>query len=247
MDVQAESGVPSAVREALARNLAAVRARMSAALARAGRPQGACRLVAVTKTVAPAVAVALAALGVEEIGENRVQDLVKKRAALAASGLAPRLHMIGHLQRNKVKQVIEAGAYLHALDSERLALAIEAAHPAGRPLPALVEVNVSGEASKGGLPPEELEPFLARRHAAGRIAPAGLMTMAPLADAGDRARPHVARLRALRDALAPRFPGLSELSMGMTQDFEAGIAEGATFVRIGRALFEGIALPGEAG
>lgn len=229
------------VEAVLARNLGEVRERMARAEARAGRASGAPRLVAVTKSVSAEVAAALVRLGASELGENRVQDLERKREALRARGIEPSFHMIGHLQRNKVKAVLGTGAFLHALDSERLAAAIEdALPPEAVPREAFVEVNVAREPQKGGLAPEELEDFLVRRAARGRIAPVGLMTVAPEADAGDRARPHFQRLRELGEGLRLRFPGLRELSMGMTQDFEAAIEEGATVVRIGRALFEGL-------
>jgi pyridoxal phosphate enzyme (YggS family) len=253
MDLQADQ-----LRAALARSLAGVRERIARAAEGAGRGAGEVRLVAVTKTVPAEVAAALVALGVQDLGENRVQDLVEKQAALRRAGAPARFHMIGHLQRNKARAALDAGAFLHALDGERLAEAVEdeiekqhgrgatgagpgaAAACMPAPLDCFVEVNVSGEASKGGLAPAEVEAFLARREARRLLRPTGLMTMAPLADAGDRARPHFARLRALRDALRMRFPALAALSMGMTQDFEAAIAEGATHVRIGSALFEGL-------
>jgi pyridoxal phosphate enzyme (YggS family) len=224
----------------LARNLAAVRDRIARAEARAGRAPGGTRLVAVTKSVPAEVAAALVRLGARELGENRVQDLAGKLEALRACGVDARFHMIGHLQRNKVKAVLKTGAFLHAIDSERLAEALEAALPEGPPRPCFVEVNVSGEPQKGGLAPEDLAPFLERRAARGRLAPAGLMTMAPLDAPGERARPCFARLRGLREELAARFPALVDLSMGMTQDFEAAVEEGASVVRVGRALFEGL-------
>lgn len=227
---------------ALARNLALVRDRIAAAEARAARPAGSVRLVAVTKTVGPDLALSLVRLGQRELGENRVQDLLEKMEAIAGA----RFHMIGHLQRNKAKAFLRSGAFLHALDSERLARALEDLLEKGeaparpRPLPCYVEVNVSGEASKGGLVPGEVPDFLARRRARGLLRPEGLMTIAPQAQAGERARPHFAALRALRDDLARAYPELCDLSMGMTQDFEAAIAEGATVVRIGSALFGGL-------
>jgi pyridoxal phosphate enzyme (YggS family) len=233
----------AALRATLARNLARVRERMAEAAARAGRDRAEARLVAVTKAVPAPVAVALAALGQEDLGENRVQDLLEKQAALASAGLAPRLHMIGHLQRNKARAVVGTGALLQSLDSERLAEALEALleKTGAAPFPALAEVNIAREPQKGGVAEEEVEAFLARRAAHGRIAVQGLMCMAPEAEAGERARPFFARLRALRDRLRPAFPALAELSMGMSQDFEAAIGEGATIVRVGRALFEGLA------
>jgi pyridoxal phosphate enzyme (YggS family) len=226
-----------ALSRTLARNLAAVRERIARAEARAGRPPGSCRLIAVTKTVGADEIAALFSLGQKDFGENRVQDLVAKKQALASRGLAgaegPRFHMIGHLQRNKVGRFLRSGAALHALDSERLAEAIERAlEGASAPLEAFVEVNVSGESSKGGLAPADLPEFLARRRARGRIAPRGLMTMAPLDAPGDRARPFFRALRELAEKA-----GLCELSMGMTQDFEVAVEEGATVVRIGSALF----------
>ena len=242
MDRQVVEQQDPGLRAALGRNLSRVRERMARAVARAGGNAREPLLLAVTKSVGAPVAVALAALGQRDLAENRVADLAAKQAALTSAGLSPALHLIGHLQRNKARAFLKTGALLQSLDSERLAEELEAIleKRGAAPIPALAEVNIAREPQKGGLSEEELPDFLARRKDRGRVAVRGLMCMAPEADAGERSRPHFARLRALRDRLRGAFPDLLELSMGMSQDYEAGIAEGSTIVRIGRALFEGL-------
>lgn len=226
--------------ESLSANVERVRERIAAAAGRSGRPPGAVRLVAVTKSVGAAVAAELVRLGVGDLGENRVDALARKQEALAAEGLRPRWHMIGHLQRNKVKPFLATGALLHSMDGDRLADALAERAPGGAPLPVLLEVNVSGEASKGGFPPDAVAPALERLEAAGRLAPRGLMTMAPISEDPEAARPLFRALRELRDRLRARHADLAELSMGMSQDYEVAVEEGATLVRVGTALFEGL-------
>jgi pyridoxal phosphate enzyme (YggS family) len=232
---------------ALAENLASVAGRIARATARSGRPAGACRLVAVTKSVGAELARALLDLGARDIAENRVDGLVKKREALGPRAAEVAWHMIGHLQRNKAKRFLETGAFLHSLESVELAevlaerLAKDARRPPGDgPLRLLVEVNVAGEAQKDGVSPGALGDFLARVRALGRLEVAGLMCMAPFDAPGEKARPVFRELRALRDRHREHHPELVELSMGMSQDFEVAIEEGATLVRVGGALFEGI-------
>ena len=223
--------------EIIRRNLERVRARMASAAARAGRAPEGITLVAVTKSVGPEEARVLYELGVRDFGENRVQELLRKREALA--GLEIRWHLIGHLQTNKVRKVAGATELLHSLDSLRLAEAVgKAAAARGGVLSCLVEVNVSGEASKAGVSPGELGSLLeaARRMPGLRLT--GLMTMAPLAAEAESSRTVFRRLRELRDEAGPFEGGAGRLSMGMTQDFETAIEEGADWVRIGTALFE---------
>jgi hypothetical protein len=218
----------TAVRDTLAANLQRVEARLAAACARAGRPRAAVTLVAVTKTVPVEVAAELAALGVRDLGENRPQELWRKAEALKDV----RWHLIGHLQRNKVERTLPLVHRIHSVDSLRLLEAIDAAGPAE----VLLEFNCSGEASKGGFAPSEA-PVL--RDALPRLKQArvvGLMTMAALEDDPERCRPTFQALRRLRDELGP----LPELSMGMSNDFEVAVEEGATLIRIGTALFEGL-------
>lgn len=228
----------------LARNLERVRARIAAAAQRAGRAAGEVRLVAVTKSVDAVMLPLFCAAGLQDLGENRVQQLVARAAALPP-GLAPRWHMIGHLQRNKVRALLPHCQYVHSVDSLRLAEELSsAAGRLGLRVEALLEVNVSGEQAKYGAAPEEAPRLLAAAAALPQVTWRGLMTMAPYTDDPQAARPHFARLRALRDELiragaAP--PECRELSMGMSGDFEVAIEEGATIVRIGSDLCAGLA------
>jgi hypothetical protein len=227
----------------LRQNLDRVRERMGAACARAGRAPEGVLLVAVTKTVGPRVADALIELGVSDIGENRVQDALAKAAQVRLAG-AVRWHMIGHLQRNKVKPALGLFEMVHSVDSVRLAEEIDrVAASRGRAVSALLEVNVSGEASKYGLRPDEVAEAARQIGGLGHVALEGLMTMAPLGAPEREVRGVFAGLRELSQKLAALgLPGvhMKHLSMGMTQDFEIAIEEGATMVRVGSALFEGI-------
>lgn len=234
-----ESGMD---REKLAANYAAVMDRANAAAERAGRLPGSWRLVAVTKTVDAETARAICGLRPSDLGENRVQDLVEKAVALAGSEI--RWHLIGHLQTNKVKKVVGAVSLIHSVDSLRLAEEIErVAAGKGLAQEVLLEVNVSGEESKFGLGPGEVAELAAAIADMEHVKLVGLMTMAPIVDDPEKTRPVFAGLRELADAVAAnglfaRMP--YELSMGMTQDFEVAIEEGATLVRVGSALFEGV-------
>jgi hypothetical protein len=221
-------------------NLATVRGRMADAARRSGRAPDAVRLVAVTKTVGVATVRSLVEAGQADIGENRAQEIRDRARELA--GEAVRWHMIGHLQRNKVKYVVPACAMIHSVDSGRVAEAISSRGEAeGVRARCLLEVNVSGEEAKYGASSAEA-PALARAVAAmPGVDLAGLMTMAPFVEDAETVRPVFAALR----ELAARINGegglpapLGELSMGMTQDYEVAIEEGATLVRVGTALFE---------
>jgi hypothetical protein len=238
-------------------NLAAVRERMAAACARARRAPAEVRLVAVTKYAGPAVIRALLAAGVRELGESRVQVL-SARVALLGSGAAPldaapmdeapRWHFIGHLQRNKVKYLLPRVRLVHSLDSVELAAELDRhAQRHEVRVEALLEVNVAGEASKFGLTPAQAPALLDLLAEFPRVRVCGLMTMAPLVGDAEASRPHFAALRALLTELHARgsLPQESRhLSMGMTQDYPVAIEEGATLVRVGSALFDG--LPAEA-
>jgi PLP dependent protein len=224
----------------LARNLEAVRSRIDRACTRARREPSEVTLVAVTKGVGADETLELARLDVRDLGENRADALEGKRAALARSGLELRWHMIGHLQTNKVRRVLPHVDVLHSLDRDSLAetLSREVERSGRAPLSAFVQVNVSGERSKGGVAPRELPALLDLCRASPRLAVCGLMTMAPLADDAEASRPCFRRLRELRDEV--RSLGYREvlgLSMGMSQDFEIAIEEGATHVRVGSLLF----------
>lgn len=232
----------TAISSRLAENLERIRARVTAACERAGRSSAEVTVVAVTKYAELEWVRALVELGVTELGESRPQQLIARAAALP-----PDLHwhMIGHLQRNKVDLLLPAVSRIHSVDSIRLLEAIqrEAAKQGLRPK-VLLEVNVSGEQSKDGFNPTELISEWDRIISFDRIAIDGLMTMAPLDDDIEKARPVFRTLRELRDRLRAAshtsIP-LPHLSMGMSGDFEVGIEEGATLVRIGSGLFEGLA------
>mgnify|MGYP002623327614 CR=1 FL=1 len=221
-------------------SVAAVRRRIASAAARAGRDAAEVRLVAVTKYVGPDVIAALAAAGVPDVGENRTGPLLEKRAAL---GAALTWHMIGHLQRNKVRRALPAVDVLHAGDSLRLLRALDdEVERAGRaPLPVLVQVNAGGEASKGGFAPDATAAAVAEARSLRHLRLRGLMTMAPEVDDPEDVRPVFRILRELRDELASRgYLDGRELSMGMSGDFEIAVEEGATMVRIGRVLYGGV-------
>jgi PLP dependent protein len=217
--------------------LAAVTERLAAACRRAGREPGAVALVAVTKGRSPDEVRALLDAGQRVLAENRVQDwraLVDALGDDVPTAPPPRWHLIGHLQRNKVR-FCRPFDLIHSLDSARLARALDeegAKHE--HVFRALVQVNVSGEASKYGVAPADLAALLDQVAALEHVRVEGLMTMAPFDPDPERARPVFAALR----SLAQRH-GLRELSMGMSGDFEVAVEEGATLVRIGSALFEG--------
>jgi len=226
--------------EALRRSLAEVRARLRAAAGRAGRDPDEVTLVAVSKTHPPeAVRVAYEA-GQRVFGENYGQELRDKAAALAALGDL-QWHFIGPLQRNKVKYVVGTAAMLQSVDSVELLDELQRrAEARGVDLPCLVEVNLAGEQSKSGVPRDEIAPLLDAFASRPRLRCLGLMTMPPFVDDAEESRPHFRALRELRAALAatPRAGvDLRHLSMGMTQDFEVAIEEGATIVRVGTAIF----------
>ncbi len=226
----------------IAANLASVHERIAEAARRAGRAPDAVRLVGVTKYVEPPVARLLVEAGCRLLGESRPQQLWRKAEIL--QDLPAKWHLIGHLQRNKVARTVPLVEMIESADSPRLLEAIDGAGAAiGRRVPVLIEVNVSGEEAKTGLPVEQIEPLLEAASAWPHVEIRGLMGMASLEGGPEAARRDFAALRALRDRLRPDCPGrvsMDELSMGMSGDFEAAIEEGATIVRVGSALFEGI-------
>ena len=226
----------------IAENQRQVRERIDAAAVLSGRTGADIQLVAVTKYVGPAEIRAVVAAGCTELGESRPQQLWERAAALA--DLPVRWHFIGHLQRNKVRRTLPLAALIHSVDSPRLAEAIEeSAAELSLHVPVLLELNVSGEAAKGGFEPEEIERALPRLAGLSHLEIRGLMCMAALEGGLDIARRNFADLRLLRDRLRASCPeniGLDELSMGMSGDYEVAIEEGATIVRVGSALFEGI-------
>jgi pyridoxal phosphate enzyme (YggS family) len=225
-------------RQRIADNLAAVEERLCAACRRAGRERSEVTLVAVTKTVAVEIAALLPELGVHHLGESRPQELWRKAATIAGV----RWHFVGHLQRNKIERTLPLIAHIHSVDSLRLLDALEeACRQASRTLPALLEVNASREASKHGFAPDEVPGLAARLAKLKYVRIEGLMTMAAYEEDQERTRPTFAALRTLRDRLAAELGRpLPHLSMGMSNDFEIAVEEGATLVRLGTVLFEGI-------
>jgi pyridoxal phosphate enzyme (YggS family) len=227
-------------RAALSERWHAVNERIAAACARAGRDRGEVTLVAVTKTVSAEMAALLVELGAVHLGENRPQELWHK-AGVVGGAL---WHLIGHLQRNKVERTLPLAHLIHSVDSLRLLAAVEdEAVRQERTVDVLLQVNASREASKQGFAPEEV-PALAPRIAALRwVRVRGLMTMAAFEDEPQRCRPTFADLRKLRDRLRGEWGAacpLPHLSMGMSNDFEVAVEEGATLVRVGTALLEGV-------
>ena len=221
----------------IADNLRSVRERLAAACERAGRSPDEVTIVGVSKTFPPPLVIEACRAGLTDIGESRVQEGAAKIPKVEALGSRPRWHLVGHLQTNKVKTALGLFDIIHSVDSLRLAEFISRqvtslpVQKAGT-LPVLLEINVAVEASKFGLRPEETGPTLEQIARLPGLAAQGLMTVAPLVDDPEEVRPVFRELRRLRDAL-----GLRDLSMGMTDDFEVAIEEGATIVRIGRAIF----------
>ena len=211
-----------------------VQARVGAAAYKAGRDASSIRLVLASKTQPSEAIRAAANAGARDFGENYVQEAIAKRAEL--SDLTEiRWHLIGHLQTNKAKVAASGFALIHSVDSVRLAEALARAQPSPR-VHALIEVNLGGEASKTGVAPDGVAAILDA--ARDKLEIDGLMTIPPPAASAEAARPFFAQLRELRDRLATQSGyALSELSMGMSDDFEVAVEEGATIVRIGRAVF----------
>jgi hypothetical protein len=221
----------------IAANLAAVRRRIEAAARRAGRDPAAVRLIGVGKTVpAPRVREAVEA-GLMDLGENRVQE-ARDKAGLLPAGV--RWHLVGHLQGNKAGHAARLFAVVHSIDSvEILRRLDQAAARAGRSIEGLVQVDLAGEPTKHGAPPETLDGILAAAADCAAVAVKGLMILPPYDPDPERSRPYFRRLRGMLQDAARRHPRLAllELSMGMSEDFEVAIEEGATLVRVGRALF----------
>ena len=220
-------------------NIARVRQTIAEAAVRAGRDPSEVKLVAVSKTKSAEEVAEAAACGLQRFGENRVQEAAAKIPRVRELVASPlEWHLVGTLQRNKVKSALPLFAILQSVDSLRLAEAIDR-QADGAPVPILLEVYLGDDPSRPGFRPGELTGALPRLAALPGLDFRGLMTVAPLGldEAGNRAV--FAGLRELRDRLIAGQPGLAlpELSMGMTDDYEQAIAEGATIVRIGRAIF----------
>lgn len=229
-------------------NLAAVRDRIARACARVGRSPAEVTLVAVSKLQPFAAIVAAYEAGQRDFGENRLEELWPKVTEAQRSGLHEiRWHLIGTIQSRKSSQAVGPFQLIHSVDRMKLASRLSRdAQDAGQVMAVLLEVNVSGEASKHGFTPDEVERQAPELAALPGLRICGLMTMAPLVEDAEQTRPVFRGLRELRDRLMtqPYAHGWTELSMGMTNDFEVAIEEGATLVRIGSAIF-GPRDPGE--
>ena len=220
--------------EEIARRLGEVRDRIASATLRAGRPQDAIRLVLASKTQPPEAIRAAYQAGARHFGENYVQEGASKRAELHDLRDTT-WHLIGHLQTNKTRLATRTFEIIQTVDSARLADAIAHAQPTP-PMRVLIEVNLGGEPNKSGAGAGDVESLIDA--ARSKVEILGLMTIPPHAQSASGARNYFAKLRRLRDRLAARCGlALSELSMGMTEDFEVAIEEGATMVRVGRAVF----------
>ena len=222
--------------------LAQVRERIARAAQRAGRSVDEITLVAVSKGHPAEAVVAAWRLGVRDFGENRVEEAEPKIARVQEllAGDGPRWHMIGHVQSRKAARVVGPYVLVHSVDRLKLARRLSRfATEQGMTLPILLEVNVSGEPTKYGFRPEEVFPAVEEIVSLPGLRIQGLMTMAPFVPNPEEARPTFVALRELRDRLHAAYPDVSwqHLSMGMTNDFEVAIEEGATMVRIGTAVF----------
>jgi pyridoxal phosphate enzyme (YggS family) len=211
-------------------NIREVQRRMARACERSRRSPDEITLVAVTKGADVSTIRAAFQYGIRDLGENRVQEAEGKIAQLADLKPDVTWHMVGHLQSNKTKSAVELFDIIHSVDSIKLAEVLS--RRVEKPLPVLLEVNVSGEATKGGFSVGETEAAVKEIGRLPNLKLMGLMTVAPVTAEPEAVRPVFRKLRELRDSL-----GLKHLSMGMTDDFEVAVEEGATMLRIGRAIF----------
>jgi len=231
----------------IAERVAEVQRRLAAAAEQVGRSPADVTLVAAAKTRTPAEVAEVIRAGVTAIGENYVQELLAARAALDKTALPTvswaqvRWHVIGHLQRNKVKYLRPAPALIHSLDSAALAQEIDRrAGELGTRQGVLIEVNLAGEATKSGVSPAQVRALAETALALPHLELQGLMTMPPYTEDPETSRPHFRRLAALAQELASQglpAENLRHLSMGMSGDYEVAVAEGATLVRLGTVLF----------
>jgi pyridoxal phosphate enzyme (YggS family) len=224
----------------IAENIRSIREKIALAAAACGRVAGDITLVAITKTFPEASISEAIAAGIRQFGENRVQEAEGK--ILHFRGF-PGLewHLVGHLQSNKTRRAAELFDVIHSLDSVKLAARLDqAAKEIGKTISVLIQVDLGGEETKFGAPPDRLREMLDALSPLTRLRPDGLMTIPPYFENPDEARPYFAGLRKLSESLEAEQPGclgLRHLSMGMSHDFEAAIQEGATMVRIGTAIF----------
>ena len=231
---------PAPILQGFAERIAAVRARVAAACARAGRDSGAVTLLGASKGVTADRLREAVVSGLSRFGENRVQEARAKVLALTDVGPRIEWHLIGHLQSNKAKSAAALFDWVHSVDSPALARELDRrAVEAGRRLTVLVEVNTSGEASKFGVSPDGVPAMIVMLSACSALEPRGLMTVGPLTADPSGARPAFRALARLLAEARRAFPEarLDQLSMGMSADFELAIEEGATIVRVGTALF----------
>ncbi len=222
--------------------LAAIRERIEDACRRAGRPPSAVTLVAVSKAHTVEEVVSAVEAGITDLGENRVQEAEAKAASVASrlgsKGSRPRWHLVGHLQRNKVKKAVALFDRIHSLESVELGERVDrAAEETGKVEPVLVQVDLALEPTKFGLPEKELFPSLERLALLKHLSVDGLMVLPPYLADPEAVRPYFRRLSELGAEARGRGLAGSELSMGMSHDFEVAIEEGATFIRVGTALF----------
>jgi PLP dependent protein len=228
----------SSTKDDMAANIDHVRSIIAASALRGGRAPEEVTLVAVSKTMPVELVQMAYNLGVTDFGENRIQEALPKIAAFHPQGL--RWHMIGHLQSNKAGKAVSPFFCVHSVDSLHLAQTLSRyAGKQGKVLSVLLQINVSGEASKEGMPLAETTELARQIVALPHIHVDGLMTIAPLVEDPEQVRPVFRELRLLRDTLRADLPQCSwqHLSMGMTSDYSIAIEEGATIVRIGRAIF----------
>jgi len=227
----------------LKKNILSVRTKINRALAAAGRRPEELTIVTVTKYVDPPVIKELLAYGLQEIGENRLQDAIRKQKALGELKTKYKWHFIGSLQTNKARQVALGFDLIHSLDRMNLAEALNnIGKKMEKPIPVLIQVNVSGERTKHGIAPGELGAFYEEVGKLPGLCATGLMTMAPYTDDPETVRPVFRELRLLFERVRAEYkpgPEWRELSMGMSNDFEVAIEEGASIVRIGSAIFGG--------
>lgn len=224
--------------EQLAENLNQVRKRIAMSCESSGRSDREVQLIAVTKNSTVDEIRMLLGCGLRVLGESRPQQLAARAEELGGEDIE--WHVIGHLQRNKVRQVLPHAALIHSVDSLRLLEEIDqAAEEMGLRPSVLLQVNISGEESKQGFSPQELRDAVAMLKEFQHVEIKGLMTMAPLIDNDDEIRPIFGNLRLLQVELKKEIPTITELSMGMSNDFEVALQEGATFIRLGSVLFNG--------
>ncbi len=219
----------------IADRLRAIRERIEGAARRSGRDPQQVQLLAVSKTFPAEAVLEAAAAGQRRFAENRVQEASAKIPAIAE---ALEWHLIGPLQRNKARRAVELFEVIHSVDRPELVRALDrAAADLGRRPRVLIQVNLDREAQKSGAAPEQVAALLDELRACPALVPVGLMTIPRACDDPEEVRPSFVRLRELRDALRGTEPGLVELSMGMSADFEVAVEEGSTLVRIGTAIF----------